>query len=160
MAPNMTNEEFRAAINSYREREHLSILGLAQKLKKNDSTVGDWVHKGIKRDSYRQRVIEQYPEIFDQHKQEVAVQAVVDLDPTRRHDLLVLLKTEQALPAVLNLTAILIWFLFKASVEQRNYFRDTLGDDWKHFLELTRAMTGETAFEVTKQEGRLEWCKK
>lgn len=53
------------------------------------------------------------------------------------------IKTEQAQETILYLTAVLEWFLLKATAEERNQFRDTLGKNWERFLELTRAMQRE-----------------
>jgi hypothetical protein len=155
----ITSAGFQEAIKEYLKRNDSTIATLAQRIGKSDRTVGDWIRLGIKRDDYRQKIVDEYPWLFNQNESgQIAVPVRVSEADTARQNLLVLLKTEHARPALGNLTAILVWFLFKASAEDRNQFRDMLGDDWKQFLELTRAMTNETAFEVTKNEGRLEWC--
>lgn len=154
----VTADQFKAAIEKHMRDKNLTLAALARKLGKGESTVGEWRQTGIKRDSTRQQLVAQYPWLFnpDSSDSEPVPARVSEADAARQN-LLVLMKTEQARPALLNLTAILTWFLFKASADERNQFRDMLGDDWPHFLELTRAMTNETAFEITKQEGRLEW---
>ena len=169
MTPTLTRSDFQAALRRYLEVNKMNITALARRLGRGESTVGDWVRLGIQRDEHRQKVIEQYPQIFNsspnsnvRSNREVSIppaQPAVVLDMVDRR-LLVLIKTEQVQPAILHISLVLKWFLFKASAEERNRFRDDLGSDWQNFLELTRAMTNETAFEVTKQEGRLEWCQK
>ena len=152
----LSDTQFQEAIKNYLKSNSLNIASLARKASLSESTVGDWVRKGVKSEARRKQIVAEYPWLFDSGVKE-------ERTPLRQladKSLLVLIKTEQAHSSVLSLTATLVWFLFKASAEDRDYFRDWLGDDWKNFLELTRAMTGETAFEVTKQEGRLQWFQK
>jgi hypothetical protein len=63
-------------------------------------------------------------------------------------------KIDQARRHIGELSEILDWFLFSGSIEERNFFRDELGESWKDLLWFTRSMTGETAFEIQKREGR------
>jgi len=63
-------------------------------------------------------------------------------------------KIDQARRHIGELSEILDWFLFTGSTEERHFFRDELAESWKDLLWLTRAMTGETAFEIQKREGR------
>lgn len=158
----ITEAGFQDAIKAYLKRNDLTIAALALKINKSDRTVGDWIRLGIKRDHVRQRIVDEYPWLFERSDDGAQATSVTQThksvaDDSRKR-MLVLFKTELAHPSILYLSSVLAWFLFDATAEERNEFRDTLGDDWKQFLELTRAMTNETAFEVAKSEGRLEWC--
>lgn len=154
----LTADEFKEAIDRYLTTNKMTIAALAQRLGKGETTVGDWRRGGIKSDEGRQQIIAAHPWLFEPGAETPA-------PPTRAsgkngtHDTLVLIKTEQARLELLALRSLLIWFLFDASADERHQFRDNLGDEWKHFLELTRAMTNETAFGMANTEGRLEWCK-
>lgn len=155
----LTNDQFKNALRSYLEREKISALELSRRVKKGDSTIGDWLKRGIIRDAIRQQVVDKYPWLFGG----VAVIEVlkgttlVSNDPL--HGILISVKTKHVGLWIESLGDILKWFLFSATAEERNAFRDSLGDDWTNFLELTRALTNEQAFQITLQEGRLDWCK-
>lgn len=159
----LTSEQFQEVLRQYLQGENLSVNALARRIGKPRSTVKQWVQSGVSRDKDRLRIISEHPQIFNgEAVGEVTLKAPV---PVRKsvqvadtHSLLVFMRTEQARSLLLNLRVTLVWFLFKASAEERNTFRDELGDEWSNFLELTRAMTNETAFEITKSEGRLDWC--
>lgn len=155
----LTTEEFRAALLNYIQSENITAADLARRIGKPINTVGDWVRHGVKRERDRQRIVEAYPQVFGV----VATgKSIMPSQLAQPPDLgfSSILKTEMARMVIQNLSALLDWFLFEASVDERNHFRDQLGDDWKHLLELSRAMTSETAFDVTKQEGRLAWRQK
>ena len=157
----ITREGFQESLKDYLKENDISISDLARRIGKSDRTVGDWIRLGIKLDSRRQEIITEYPWLFTKEisATESPMLPMEKSVSSFDHKVLVLIKTEQAMSTVLYLMANLQWFLFEASAEDRNSFRDSMGDDWKNFLELTRAMTGEMAFEVTRQEGRLDWCK-
>lgn len=155
----LTTEEFRIALHNYLGRENINASDLARLIGKPVNTVGDWVRRGVKRERDRQRIVEAYPQVFGV----VATgKSIMPSQLTQPPDLgfSSILKTEMARMVIQNLSALLDWFLFEASADERNHFRDQLGDDWKHLLELSRAMTNETAFDVIKQEGRLAWRQK
>lgn len=159
----LTSEQFREALKRYLQDENLSVNALARNLGKPRSTVKQWVQSGVSRDKDRLRIISEHPQIFgDEAAGEATLKAPAPVRKSAQvadtHALLVFIKTEQARSLLLNLRTTLVWFLFKASAVERNAFRDELGDEWSNFLELTRAMTNETAFEITKNEGRLDWC--
>src|SRR5437868_2054597 len=136
MSKPMTINQFQDAVKKYRDNHGLSISELATKLGKGESTVRDWIRLGIKTDDIRQKTVEKYPWLFEAVTDQASV---AGLDGNKQ-SFLMLLKTDHAHLAVSQLTIVLRWFLFQASTVERNYFRDTLGEDWKHFLDLTRAM--------------------
>ncbi len=158
----ITRSDFQDALKAYLKDNDITITALARKVGKDPTSVGDWIRHGIRRDDIRHKIADDHPWLFNREGK-LSQKEVID-KPEKRTDpnqsLLSLIKSEQARSGILVLKAILMWFLFEASAEERNQFRDSIGEDWKNFLELTRAMTGETAFEVAKQEGRLEWCQK
>lgn len=161
--PTITDTEFQAAVKGYLRNEHFSIAELSRKVGKGKSTVGDWIRTGIKRDEVRQKIVDQYPWLFNSNESESGLEAVsvpVTGADIARQSLLVLLKTEQARSVILQLRSILAWFLFQASSDDRNQFRDMLGDEWKQFLKLTIAMTNEKAFDLAQKEGELKWNKR
>lgn len=156
----ISTAEFQGAITKYLKSEDFSIAKLARKIGKDRTTIGDWIRTGIKRDKVRHKIVKQYPWLFNSSGNSSAVASVQVSEPdAARQSLLVLLKTEQACLALLQLQSILTWFLFRASPDDRNQFRDMLGDEWKSFLKLTLAMTNEKAFELAQREGELKWNK-
>lgn len=158
----VTNELFIALIRKHKADSGRSISAYAELIGRPLGTVKTWIHKGVIKDTYRQKVVEEFPEIFSGDTIISLPSEVVPVPKKSEKvgNMLVLVKTELARIQIQSLTSILGWFLFEASAEDRNSFRDAMGDDWTQFLELTRAMTGETAFEVTKNEGRLDWWKR
>lgn len=158
----ISNEEFKAAIAGYLKEKNLQVTALAAEIGKPRSTVDGWLHKGIAKNGVRQRTAEAYPQIFRAQPGQTAEPPAQKKVVRSRHlqELLSLMKIEQTRSHLLNLRTLLVWFLFEASADDRNQFRDMLGDEWKNFLELTRAMTNEMAFDISRSEGRLEWVQK
>lgn len=154
-------EEFRAAIQSYLKTHEMSMGQLAKKISRPRTTVEWWCYHGGKREGYRQKIQERYPWLFNSSGETALEIPPSPQVPQENAELKLFLaiKTERAHEMVLYLTTLLEWFLFKATTEERNRFRDALGNDWEHFLGLTRAMTNEKAFEIAKQEGELKWNK-
>lgn len=152
----MSLDDFKAAIQNYCHAHNITFKQLGERIGEPRRTVSRWANEGIKTNNVRQRVVEKYPFLFSAEAQAGIVPPAPTAAPANR-EILLTVKVEQARPAVLCLSSVLTWFLFSASAEERNRFRDELGDDWQHILELTRAMTGEKAFEVTIREGRLSW---
>jgi hypothetical protein len=156
------NEQFIALIRKHKADSGRSITAYAELIGRPLGTVKTWIHKGVIKDTYRQKIVDEFPEIFSEEAINDMPSNLVPVPKKSEKvgNMLVLVKTELARIQIQNLTSLLGWFLFEASAEDRNSFRDALEDDWTQFLELTRAMTGETAFEVTKNEGRLDWWKR
>ncbi len=146
----MENTAFITAVKAYRETKNLTIAAMARELGKGESTIGDWIKKGIGRDDLREKVVAQYPQVFGSDQP-----AVANLGSTPSTGSSFDLKIEAARLSVGYLSGLLEWFLYTATREERNRFRDELGNQWKHFLELTRGMTSEAAFDVAKSERRL-----
>lgn len=162
-----TTEQFVEAVNQYAQKTGVSRNKLAGQIGKPRQTVDDWFKKGIKRKPARDRIIAEYPEIFDGYEPldqpPVASTSTATVEIPHEHthtftdhEVLALVKTERAHHDISSLTETLQWFLFQATSADRNKFRDSLGETWKYFLELTRAMTGEKAYEIAKQEGRIK----
>ncbi len=158
-----SQEEFRAAVKSFMAANSIGPTELARRTGESRKKVENWTYYGIKTQSKIDAVVAQYPWLFESNgnvPQEVPTEgtgakgntAPVPLHPDRK--LLGLIKTEQVRLNILCLAATLEWFLFEASAEERHLFRDTLGDSWKDFVWLTRAMIGEAAFEIAQQDGR------
>ena len=138
------------ALRSYRDSNSLTTAELARRIGKPDSTVGDWIKHGIKRDDVREEIVQQYPQILGSGST-----AAENLGSTLSTGNSFDFKIETARLSVGYLSGLLEWFLYTATREERNRFRDELGNQWKHFLELTRGMTSEAAFDVAKSERRL-----
>ena len=156
----LSQEEFKQGIKNYLTEKNLTVAELSVKVNRGRSTVNDWIHTGVKSEEMREKIVSENAWLFSEGKGEKSLTPSIKSTSVLEPSFLLVLKSELARPLISNLTGTLIWFLFDATAKERDYFRDTLGEDWKNFLELTRAMTGETAFEVTKQEGRLDWYKK
>ena len=162
----MTNEQFQATVKEYLESSGISQIALAGKLGVSAQAISKWIHKGCVTEEGRAKVIQKHPEIFFRNGEQSedlpspAPQSLLcplekyakeSINPAQ-----VSVKTEFARNYLASLSQILVWFLFQATSAERERFRDELGDDWKDFLSLTRAMTGETAFKITQQEGGLQ----
>lgn len=162
-----TTEQFAEAVRQYAQKVGLTRSKLADQIGKPRQTVDDWFKKGVKRKSARDRIIAEHPEIFDGFQSldktpaDSTSAATAEIPHEHTHtftdqEVFALVKTERAHHDISSLTETLQWFLFQATPNDRNKFRDSLGETWKYFLELTRAMTGEKAYEIAKQEGRIK----
>lgn len=157
----LSNEEFISILRKKMEDSGLNQSEFARRLGEKRESVLQWRRDGIKRDKVRQRVISAHPELFSSDGIHADTELVpVEIPKRKKADAIqqmrTAVKTEFARHHVASLENILVWFLFQATSEERNQFRDDLGDAWKEFLSLTRAMTGETALEITKGEGGLQ----
>ena len=162
----ITNEQFMADLKRYLTKNEMTQKELAAKVQRAQPTVAGWKQVGLVDDATRRKVVDAYPWLFssngsssdDSSKGEVEEQSspAAAAKANVARGLQASVKTEFARQYVACLGEILAWFLFSATREEREQFRENLGDAWKDFLELTRGMTGETAFEIAKQEGRLE----
>lgn len=159
----ITNQqEFKDAIRCFLTVHNIGPTELARRAGVSRGVAEHWVYDGLKKRSNIDAVVAQYPWLFEHEgsvPEEVQAEDAVLKETSApavlnsNRNLLVLVKIEQARCNILCLAAILEWFL-GASKEERNLFRDAIGDTWKELLWLTRAMTGETALEIAKQEGR------
>jgi hypothetical protein len=146
----LSNEDFQQKLREYIAENRLGgPVGLARHLQRPQSTVGDWLYKGVLDDGRRARVIRELPQIFNHHEDSFVATG------TLSGSVLARLKVELVQERVSILSGYLEWFLFQASELEREQLRNTLGEKWNHFLELTRAMTSERAFEMAQEEGRL-----
>jgi hypothetical protein len=146
----MDNAVFMEAVRSHCSSKGISIADLARSINIPRGTVSGWANKGIQNDKAREKIVEKYPQIFGGGKPAAASLGSV-LSGAGSLDF----KIEAARASVGYLSGLLEWFLYIATREERNRFRDELGNQWKHFLELTRGMTSEAAFDVAKSERRL-----
>lgn len=146
----MDNAVFMEAVRSHCRDKGITIAGLAKSIGIPRGTVSGWANKGVRDDKVRDKLVEQYPQIFGGGKSVVGNLGAV-LSGVGGIDF----KIEAARFSVGYLSGLLDWFLYTATREERNRFRDELGNQWKHFLELTRGMTSEAAFDVAKSERRL-----
>jgi|SRR3989344_916196 len=154
-------EDFMSAVKGYIEKEGITTAELARKLNKPGQTVGDWIRKGVRRECTRVRLMAEHPELFQgytapKQSEEVVRPPLIKNNGPDHRSMFVLVKIEHARSQTIVFQDLLHWFLFEASAEERNQFRDSLGENWKQFLELTRAMTGERAFEIAKEERRIK----
>jgi len=146
----MENTTFMEAVRSHCNAKGISIADLARSINTPRGTVSGWANKGIQNDKAREKIVEKYPQIFGGGQTATASPSMA-LPSASNSDF----KIETARLAVGYLSGLLEWYLYTATREERNRFRDELGNQWKHFLELTRGMTSEAAFDVAKSERRL-----
>jgi hypothetical protein len=161
----VTNEQFTEALKKYIFKNGLNQSSLAREIGRPVPTVQDWVRKGVRRDAVREKIVQAYSQLFSNGHQseefrpepEPVVEAPIKAKSAAitGRQLQIIMKTELGRQNVACLSDILIWFLFSATRAERERFRDDLGDTWQGFLELTRAMTGENAFKIAGEEGRL-----
>ena len=164
--PIASNDAFKAAIKQYIVANNLGGPNeLAKEIGRPRKTVEDWYYRGLTSEKGRRQVVERYPQLFSAKNTIASGQADVvlsekapappreDKRPDRK--IVTMVKVEVVRGEVAALAKHLEGFLYQATPDERNQFRDALGEEWKRFLELCRAMTGETAFQVAKDEGRL-----
>ncbi len=153
----LSNDSFSKALRRFREARGFSYKTLSREIKVPRQTLYRWEKEGIAQDSFRQGIIMRFPQVFT--PDEGVVESIIKAAHDYRRELLEI-KIDKAKKGLLDITAVLAWFLFRATPEDRNHFRDALGEDWEHLLALTRAMTNEKAFEIARDEGGLNWCQK
>jgi hypothetical protein len=164
----MTNEKFKSAIADYLVyHPETNKSKLARDMGQKRENLRNWLKVGIVTEKRREEVVQTYPWLFSSNGSqsndlpnggEVEEQSLppAAAKPNPARELQIVVKTQFAWRDIACLSEILIWFLFNATREEREQFREDLGDAWKEFLNLTRAMTGETAFRIAKEEGRLQ----
>lgn len=155
----MNSQQFVDALKQYASGRGLNITQLADQIKKERRTVSYWLHNGMNNDLVRNKIVSDFPEIFEGYKPSENLEISEPDNSVKKKTVDQfgsIIKIEMARQNIVYLSSILDWFLYETSVEEREHFRKELGDSWKQFLELTRGMTGETAFEVAKKEGRLK----
>lgn len=146
----MENAAFMEAVRSHCKDKGISIADLARSINIPRGTVSGWANKGIQNAKSREKIVERYPQIFSGGQTTTASPGVTR-STVSNFDF----KIEAARLSVGYLSGLLEWFLYTATREERNRFRDELGNQWQHFLELTRGMTSEAAFDIAKNERRL-----
>lgn len=164
----MTNEDFLRGIRKYVADQQITVAEFARRVNRPYPTVQDWVQNGLRSEYGRRRVAVSYPWLFSsensQMKQVLENSSSVsenhkpkqlESQDCSRNSFLSTVKIEMSRHYVLSFTELLRWFVFQATEKERNEFRDELGDGWRDFLSLTRAMTGETALRVTREQGGL-----
>lgn len=156
----MTNEQFKATLRNFAAAHGMTQAVVAQKIGKPRQTVGHWFSTGIKPDDIRARVIAEHPDIFSAEYVPKEEALPLQTEPSVASapavsDMRTLVRIELARQVIANLTENLQYFI-NASADERNRFRDELGDHWKDFLELTRAMTGENALKIARDERRIK----
>jgi hypothetical protein len=164
----MNNEQFRDTVKQYLEVNGISQFGLAKRIGVSPQTISNWIQRGCVTDDGRARIVGKYPFLFaiqgqgeqlDDLPLSVSRATLCPLERIAKDSIRpvqTFVKTEFARQHVASLSEILVWFLFKATSEERQQFRDELGEEWRNFLSLTRAMTGELAFKVIEEEGALQ----
>lgn len=155
-----TAKEFAAAIKSYCKANSLTLTTLATQIGRPVGTVEDWMYRGLKSPEAQERVMRDFPWLFSAIPASVSAKQAEPLVGGCSYsnhpiECQLLMKLELARQGVVLLSDILQWFV-NASPKERERFRDELGQVWKKFLELTRAMTGERALELALQEGRVK----
>ena len=139
-------------LKDYLSEHNLNRKELSRELGVPESTLNDWINKDIPfkriRAKYRKILRDKFPEVFEETTAGVSETKVI---PSSNLDL----KIQYSRLLILQISMILESLIFNGSTEKRNYFRASLGKEWLWFIELTRAMVGEKALEVIKEEGRL-----
>ena len=88
------------------------------------------------------------------------VQGLFELEPivqgsTNGHLGASMVKIMLARMMIANLVFIFEWLVLEAPTEERKKFREELGLEWEHFMNLARALVNEKSREVIQSEGRL-----
>lgn len=151
-------QDFAMFLRWYAEKHGLTRTAFAKIVGRPHQTVGHWFIDGIKPEPHREKIMAEFPEIFSESRNMPR--------PANNHDLLaatsidhskqmtLVMKVELGRQGTLILSDILEWFI-NSTPEERHRFREELGEIWKNFLELTRAMTGEQALKMAVQERRV-----
>jgi hypothetical protein len=146
----LSNDDFQDAIRKFIKLHELGgPKGFGKRFGIAIGTIEHWLYKGIVSPTCRARRIASLPEVFDSSEN------VTETTSSGGSTFVARLKMELVQERVLTLSLHLTWFLFTATEAERDQLREILGDKWSYFIELTRAMTSETAFRMAREEGRL-----
>ena len=158
--------QFVEKLNQEREKLGLSWSAFARYLEVPQKTLEDWRYRDrLPKEKYQKVINDKFPgffqdELFMQktHEETIipiplppkSVRARVDINETDFR-----VKIELVKERVLELSRLLWWFLYEANAEERNKLRTEMDTDWEWFINLTRAMMGESAFTAIENEGSL-----
>lgn len=161
----ITNEDFKKGICEFAERHNLSKSELARRLGRSRETVTFWSNHGVKTDSAREEIASKYPHIFFSGNfvarpvGEGSENLTDFLESCESKDQKVsplsMIKIAIADDHITALAKVFNWFVFTANASEREQFRKDVGEDWKKFQSLVRALTSEIALAVTLDEGKL-----
>ena len=137
-------------LQEYRKGKRLTVVQMANELGVPKWSLEKWMYYGvIPRQRYRGILEQKFPGIFADEQQQLA-----DVEKAKSvvNSAEVSVNISLARVYIAALGRTFLWFLFEASAEERNQFREKLGEEWNRFFDLCRAMLGEKAFEVVKRE--------
>lgn len=120
------------------------------------TTIRDWRIKGNMPNEEHQIVVNAFLEKQEEQVQIPPIELPSAPDRSRQsvEKVELFTKKEFVKGHISNLSNLFWWFLFRANTEEREELREEIGEDkWTWFLDLARAMTSETAFNVMEKEG-------
>lgn len=147
-------------LEQYIKENHISIRQLARELGVPRTTVRDWITKSKEPSYVRYREIleKKFVGIFNEERVIISIGSQEEVRKLKKkiNPVELEVKVFLAQQQMSGLDKIFDWLLFEATVEERNYFRDSLGEQWNQFLNRAQAMLSETALKVLKSEGRIQ----
>lgn len=152
-----SGEDLAKFLRWYLDRNGLTQSAIAKKIGVSQKTFGHWCTGRLRSEVRREKIMRNFPEIFQSAAEmEESVEAKVSDEPKKIDNrMLTVVKIELCRQVIAPTSELLQWFI-DASPEARKQFRAELGETWKKFVELMRAMTGEGAREIAIKEGRVQ----
>jgi len=118
------------------------------------NTLNNWLSGVSPARRFHEKINARFPGAF-----EASGETITDTTPARRleskNGVFVKNRISLASRSITELVLIFEWLVFKASPEERNRFRDELGEEWEWFMNLARSLVNEKSLQVMKDEGRL-----
>jgi transcriptional regulator with XRE-family HTH domain len=166
--------EFGKRLKEIATKRGISVHQLGRELGIPRGTIGEWVYGASlpTKEKYRRLLASQFPGQFPEFevplmrgvsprrdKKQVAItsskQVVIQDQPGEVCGVEKLALIYHAQDHMMCLIPDFERLLFQASREMRGEFRARLGRNWERFLDLTRALVSEKAFEVLEKEGQF-----
>jgi transcriptional regulator with XRE-family HTH domain len=146
-------------LQEYMRKKGLTSRSLAEELGVPLRSLQAWLsgQRTPKKPCHREALEKKFPGIFSGRQfVSSSEEPIAPEEPKPKADKAeVLTNISLARIYIAALEKIFRWFLFEVSAKERNQFREKLGEEWNRFFNFCRAMLGEKAFAVVKEETEL-----
>ena len=111
-------------------------------------TLRHWLEDTPPGVKHLEKIMERFPSLTSNDFEEIPVEVTAHLTATT-------MKIMLARMNITNLIFIFEWLVLEANPDERKKFREELGVEWEHFMNLARSLVNEKSREVIQNEGRL-----
>lgn len=111
-------------------------------------TLRHWLEDTPPGKKHLTKIMERFPHLISADFEEMPIEATIHLTATT-------MKIMLARMNITNLIFIFEWLVLEANSDERKKFREELGVEWEHFMNLARALVNEKSREVIQNEGRF-----